>query len=318
MAQREIGVDLRAGGSVRLAIVNSLRAKFGANDLVLPEGAAATWSTSQLKEFFEANAAQQSSTPVEQAAANGGADAQKVDALIETLQQLLVERQPIEGADVVLRLISECGGGGPALLRNFVLSSVSGGDPRAAAELVLAYASWVAVGLSPSDDRRPLTNSDAKPLVEVLPELRPESADAPDGPVIAVVRDVQVLGQLLQQFDLSDVVRSHVGWVERLVLSSAAAQQHGIAVVQDLAELSLPLVTRMLDPRALLWQSRAARFLLSAFPCKWRTVIIVDAPPSFGGLWRAVRNFVPADDIKFLYRPEAAAQLEEIFGRKVL
>lgn len=109
-----------------------------------------------------------------------------------------------------------------------------------------------------------------------------------------------------------------MGWVERLVLSSNAAQQHGISVVQDLSELTLPLVTRMLDPRALLWQSRAARFLLSAFPCKWRTVIIVDAPPSFGGLWRAVRNFVPADDIRFLYRPEAEGQLEEIFGRPVL
>lgn len=317
MAQREVVADLRAGGSVRLAVVNSLRANYGAEHLVLPEGAASTWSTSALKEYFEANAAQQptqQAVPVEQAAASDSADAQKVHKMIETLHELLAERQPVDGADVVLRLISEYGGGGPALLRCFVLHSVSGGDPRAAAELMLVYASWVAAGLGPSDDRRPLTNTDAKPLVEVIPA--PDGASG--GPVIAIVRDVQVLGQLLQQFDLGDVVRSHVGWVERILLSSPAAQQHGIAVVQDLAQLSLSLITRMLDPRALLWQSRAARLLLSAFPCKWRTVIIVDAPPSFGGLWRAVRNFVPADDIRFLYRPEAEQQLEEIFGRPVL
>ena len=55
-----------------------------------------------------------------------------------------------------------------------------------------------------------------------------------------------------------------------------------------------------------------------AFPCKWRTVYIVDAPFSFGGLWRVVRKFLPADDIRFLYRPEAEAQLAKMLGRTVL
>ena len=231
--------------------------------------------------------------------------------MIEILQRLLTERQPVKGAEVVMRLMSESGGGGPALLQCFVSPSVCGGDPLVAAELVLAYASWAAVGICASDDRRPLM-AYSRPLIEVLPE------SGSDRPVVTVVRDVRVLGQLLEEFKLGDIVKSHVGWVERLLLSSPSARKHGIHVVQDLAGLTLSLVTRMLDPRALLWQARAARFLLGSFPCKFRTVYLVDAPPSFSGLWRVVRQFVPADDIFFLYRPEAEGQLEEVFGRKVL
>ena len=120
------------------------------------------------------------------------------------------------------------------------------------------------------------------------------------------------MGALLEAWDFGDVVRSHVGWIERLLLARPAARRHGIFIVQDLAQLSLALVTRVLQPRALLWQTRATRFLLTAFPCKWRTVYIVDAPASFGGIWRAVRQFVPADDIVFLYRSSGAErQLEE-------
>ena len=132
-------------------------------------------------------------------------------------------------------------------------------------------------------------------------------------------------------------------------------------MVQDLRELSLALVARMMDPRLLLaqaraarlphstspckprvnpacvygrdpvcprcnpnlhgLQARAARFLLGAFPCKWGTIVIVDAPASFGGLWRAAANFLPvefAESVQFMYRPEAEERLERMFGRRVL
>ena len=131
-------------------------------------------------------------------------------------------------------------------------------------------------------------------------------------------------------------------------------------MVQDLRELSLALVARMMDPRLLLGQARAAdsrtapphaspaltlresagvalcprcnhilhglqaraaRFLLGAFPRKWGTIVIVDAPASFGGLWRAAANFLPAEfaeSVQFMYRPEAEERLERMFGRRVL
>ena len=95
-------------------------------------------------------------------------------------------------------------------------------------------------------------------------------------------------------------------------------------MVQDLRELSLKLVARMMDPRMLLAQARAARFLLGAFPCKWGTIVIVDAPASFGGLWRAAANFLPAEfaesvcSMQFMYRPEVEERLDRMFGRRVL
>ena len=57
------------------------------------------------------------------------------------------------------------------------------------AELVLSYASWVACGLGPSDDRRPLT-ANGQPLLEVVPEQ-------PGRPVVVVVRHVQALSRVL-------------------------------------------------------------------------------------------------------------------------
>ena len=95
----------------------------------------------------------------------------------------------------------------------------------------------------------------------------------------------------------------------------------GLSMVQDLRELSLKLVARMMDPRMLLAQARAARFLLGAFPCKWGTIVVVDAPASFGGLWRAAASFLPAEfaaSVQFMYRPEAEERLERMFGRRVL
>ena len=228
------------------------------------------------------------------------------------LQRILAERDP-DGREVVTRVMANASG----LLRCFV--GVSGGDAEAAAALVLAYASWCAAGLAPSDDVRPLTASGA-PLLDII---EPESP-ADDGagrPVVAVVRDVRVLGLLLDDFSLDEVVGSHVARLERLLLSSAAARRHGVGIVQDLSEMSLSLVTRMLEPRALLTQSRAARFLIGAFPCTWASVVIVDAPMAFGGLWRVVRNFFPADfadSVRFVYRPDAARELKELFGRPVL
>ena len=120
---------------------------------------------------------------------------------------------------------------------------------------------------------------------------------------------------------LDEVVASHVAKLEGLLATSAAARAHGVSVVQDLSQLTSWLTARLLDPRLLLTQSRAARFLFFAFPCRWVEVVIVDAPSVFGGLWRALKAFLPAefgDTVRFLYRPEADKQLQELFGRRVL
>ena len=264
-------------------------------------------------------------------------DARGVVQTIFLLEQHLVSRSP-EGRDVVLRVMAD----GSGLLSCFV--RVSDGEPAAAADLVLAYASWCTAGMGPSHDPRPLA-SRGRPLVDIVPEV----AGTTQAPV-AVVRDVSVLGELLQTFSFDEVLTSHVAKLQRAMIGSLAAcaalgprmelpnqqtlhcssfslgacgrrQRRGFGMVQDLRELSLSLVARMMDPRMLLAQSRAARFLLGGFPCKWTTVVIVDAPTFFGGLWRAARGFLPeefAESVQFLYRPEAEDQLERIFGRRIL
>ena len=283
------------------------------------------------------------------------ADTRSAIATLFLLEQQLHAARPLAfrshysgERDVVLQVMADGGG----LLSCFV--RVSSREPKAAAELVLAYASWCAAGMVPSHDPRPLASS-GRPLVDIVAEVA-GTAQTP----VAVVRDVRILGELLQEFSFDQILRSHVAKLQRAMLSSHPAQRHGrssrlkspswrchssppsrearpkpricgllhwlllhpgLSMVQDLRELSLALVARMMDPRLLLAQARAARFLLGAFPCRWGTIVIVDAPASFGGLWRAAANFLPADfaeSVQFMYRPEAEERLERMFGRKVL
>ena len=220
------------------------------------------------------------------------------------LQRRCTQCGPAERA-VVLRLVAA-----PDMLRCFI--TARSGDVDAAAEQVLAYASWCAVGLGPSEDLRPLT-SHGNPLLHILADHR--SLDAP--PII-VVRDIGVLNELLQIHSFEAVVGSHVALLERLLIESPAARRHGVSVVQDLSQMSLSLISRVSDPRMLLAQGRAARFLTGAFPIKLSKVVIVDAPMLFGGLWRAVSQFLPvevASSTRFLYRPDSGRELEQIFGR---
>ena len=237
------------------------------------------------------------------------ADTQSAITTLFLLEQQLNAARSLPGRDIVLQVMADGGG----LLSCFV--RVSSRDPTAAAELVLAYASWCAAGMGPSHDPRPLAVG-GRPLVDIMPE----GAGTSQTPV-AVVRDVRILGALLQQFSIDQVLRSHVAKLQRTMLESLPAQRHGLSMVQDLRELSLKLVARMMDPRMLLAQARAARFLLGAFPCRWGTIVVVDAPASFGGLWRAAASFLPAEfaaSVQFMYRPEAVERLERMFGRRVL
>ena len=276
------------------------------------------------------------------------AETRSAIATLFLLEQQLHAARSLPGRDVVLQVMADGGG----LLSCFV--RVSSREPKAAAELVLAYASWCAAGMVPSHDPRPLASS-GRPLVDIVAEVA-GTAQTP----VAVVRDVRILGELLQEFSFDQILRSHVAKLQRAMLSSHPAQRHGrssrlkspswrchssppsrearpkpricgllhwlllhpgLSMVQDLRELSLALVARMMDPRLLLAQARAARFLLGAFPCRWGTIVIVDAPASFGGLWRAAANFLPvefAESVQFMYRPEAEERLERMFGRKVL
>ena len=133
----------------------------------------------------------------------------------------LLEQQLHAGSlaerDVVLQVMAD----GAGLLSCFV--RVSSCEPKAAAELVLAYASWCAAGVGPSHDPRPLA-SGGQPLVDILAE----GAGTAQTP-IAVVRDVRILGLLLLEFSFDQVLRSHVASLQRAMLSSLPAQRHGLS-----------------------------------------------------------------------------------------
>lgn len=230
-----------------------------------------------------------------------GVDADTLD-LLAVLSRILATEEPV-GRNAVQRVMADA-----CLLRCFV--DASSNDSEAAARLVLSYASWCALGLAPSDDERPLKAGD-KLLVEVV-----HTAD----PVVAVVRDVRVLARLLDDFSFEKIICSHVARIERLLHTSEAARRHGISVVQDLSEMDTALVKRLLDPRVLLAQSRAARFLIGSFPVRWASLVFVDAPSAFHGLWRAVKKFFPAEfaQVRFVNRPDAERELEQLFGRAIL
>ena len=121
------------------------------------------------------------------------ADTQSAITTLFLLEQQLNAARSLPGRDVVLQVMADGGG----LLSCFV--RVSNRDPTAAAELVLAYASWCAAGMGPSHDPRPLAVG-GRQLVDIMPE----GAGTSQTPV-AVVRDVRILGALLHEFSFDQV-----------------------------------------------------------------------------------------------------------------
>ena len=122
------------------------------------------------------------------------ADTQSAITTLFLLEQQLNAARLLPGRDVVLQVMADGGG----LLSCFV--RVSNRDPTAAAELVLAYASWCAAGMGPSHDPRPLAVG-GRQLVDIMPE----GAGTSQTPV-AVVRDVRILGVLLHEFSFDQVL----------------------------------------------------------------------------------------------------------------
>ena len=154
-------------------------------------------------------------------------------------------------------------------------------------------------------------------LIEILPDDGGEANRA----VVAVVRDIQIIGRLLQTHSFHDVVAAHLVQLQRLLTASARARQYGISMVHDLSTLSLTLVRSMLDPRNLHAQLHGARFLFTAFPVRFHTIVVVDAPPAFGVLLNAVKAVAPGaipKPLEFVSRPEAVAHCERVFGQPVL
>jgi hypothetical protein len=143
-------------------------------------------------------------------------DTRSAIATLFLLEQQLHAARSLPGREVVLQVMADGGG----LLSCFV--RVSSCEPKAAAELVLAYASWCAAGMGPSHDLRPLA-SGGRPLVDIVAE----GAGTSQTPV-AVVRDVRILGELLHKFSFDQVLRSHVAKLQRAMLSSLPAQRHGL------------------------------------------------------------------------------------------
>ena len=152
-------------------------------------------------------------------------------------------------------------------------------------------------------------------LIDILPGCGDGSA------VVAVVRDIQIIGQLLQTHSFQDVVAAHLMQLKLLLKTSARARQHGLSMVHDLSGLNLALVRSMLDPRNLHAQLHGARFLFTAFPVRFETIVVVDAPPAFGVLLNAVKAVAPGaipKPLQFVSRPEAEYHCEQVFGQQVL
>ena len=142
-----------------------------------------------------------------------------------------------------------------------------------------------------------------------------------DCAVVAVVRDIRVLDNLLQAHSFKDVVAAHLVQLERLLRTSKRARRYGVSMVHDLSQLSLSLIGRMMDPRNLPAQLHGSRFLFTAFPVRFQTIVVVDAPPAFGMLLNAVQAVAPGaipKPLQFVSRPEAASYCEHVFRQPVL
>lgn len=152
-------------------------------------------------------------------------------------------------------------------------------------------------------------------LIEILPGGGSGSA------VTAVVRDIQTIGRLLEAYSFQDVIAAHLVQLKRLLKSSSRAREHGISMVHDLSGLNMALVGSMIDPRNLHAQLQATRFLFTAFPVRFQTIVVVDAPPAFGLVLNAVKAIAPGaipEPLHFVSRPDAASYCERVFGQPVL
>ena len=152
-------------------------------------------------------------------------------------------------------------------------------------------------------------------LIDILPGSRNDRA------VVAVVRDIQVLGHLLQKYSFRDVIAAHLMQLKRLLKTSARARQHGVSMVHDLARLNWALVRSMMDPRNLHPQVQVARLLFTAYPVRFEAIVVVDAPPAFGTILKVVKAVAPdvlPETMQFVSRPEAESHCERVFGQRVL
>lgn len=158
-------------------------------------------------------------------------------------------------------------------------------------------------------------------LIDILPDNRSrsgheEEVEEDHCAVVAVVRDIQVIAELLQAYSFRDVVAAHLVQLERLLRTSARARRYGVSMVHDLSGLSWALVRSMLTPNHLAAQLQGAQFLFTAFPVHFDTIVVVDAPPAFAMLLNAVKAVAPGaipEPLHFVERPEATAHLERVF-----
>ena len=152
-------------------------------------------------------------------------------------------------------------------------------------------------------------------LIDILP------GGDDDGAVVAVVRDIQIIGRLLQTRSFQEVIAAHLMQLQRLLKTSARAREYGVSMVHDLSRLNLSLVGRMIDPRNLHAQLQATRYLFTAFPVRFETIVVVDAPSSFGMILNAVKAVAPGaipKPLQFVYRPHAESHCKRVFGQPVL
>ena len=190
--------------------------------------------------------------------------------------------------------------------------AVSNHDVETATALVRAYASS---SQAFKMDEPQVAEILSAGLIDILP------GGSDDCAVVAVVRDIQIIGRLLQAHSFRHLVAAHLVQLERLLRSSARARQHGVSMVHDLSGLNWTLVRSMLDPINLHMQLRATHFLFTAFPVRFDTIVVVDAPPAFGMLLNAVQAVAPGaipEPLQFVSRPEAVAHCARVFRQSVL
>jgi hypothetical protein len=185
-------------------------------------------------------------------------------------------------------------------------------DVEATIARIRCYASW---GQDCELDQPQLIEILSAGLIDILP------GGGDDCAVVAVVRDIQTICRLLQTHSFQDVIAAHLMQLKLLLKTSSRARQYGVSMVHDLSRLNWALIRRMMDPRNLQAQLQASRLLFTAFPVRFETIVVVDAPPSFGMILNAVKAVAPGaipNPLQFVYRPEAVSHCVHVFGQRVL
>jgi len=186
-------------------------------------------------------------------------------------------------------------------------------DAEATAARVRSCASWSQDLCDPEEAQ--VAEILSAGLIDILP------GGGDDCAVVTVVRDIRIISKLLQTHSFQQLITAHLVQLKRLLKTSARAREHGVSMVHDLSRLNWALVGSMTDPRNLQAQLQAARFLFTAFPVRFETIVVVDAPSSFGMLLNAVKAVAPGaipKPLQFVSRPEAQIHCERIFGQPVL